>query len=114
VKTAQSNKRIHYIPINKVEPGMILGAHLVLTQNGVMRFNILQGHTLTGPLLDQLRSHHAEIVCVEEPDDRSQQQREADWLHDENTLKQVFQQADLHNHLIKNLYDSVLAYRRRT
>ena len=107
----QNKQRIHYIPLGQAMPGMVLGAPLVLTEHGIIRFNLPTGHVLNDSLLEQLRTRHAEIVCVVEPDERSPEQRELDNAREVARLNQVFQLADREQPLIRNLYRAVLAYR---
>lgn len=110
---SQNTQRIHYLPLGLAVPGMVLGAPLVLMEHGVVRFNLPVGHVLTDANLEQLRTRHAEIVCVQEPDTRTSEQREAEWAQEEARVKRVFQLADMKQNLVRSLFQSVLAYRRR-
>lgn len=112
-QSAERQTRLHYIPLGRAVPDMVLGMPLVLTENGVVRFNLPAGHRLNQANLDQLKSRHAEIVCVEEPDTRSPAEREAAWEHAEKELDNIFQMADLNNPMVNNLRQAVLNYRRR-
>lgn len=109
----ESPTRLHYIPLARAIPDMVLGMPLVLTEHGVVRYNLPSGHKLNQANLDQLKTRHAEIVCVVEPDLRTPEEQEAAWLSAETELEKTFQLADSNNALIRNLRNAVMAYRRR-
>lgn len=104
-------QRVSYLSLGKVKVGMVLAAPLVVAEHGVMRLNLPQGHVLTEMNLAQLRAHHAEIVCVQLPDQRTATQREIEKAREETYLNKVFQLADRQQPLIKNLTQAVLNYR---
>jgi hypothetical protein len=105
--------RLHYIPLAQAAPDMVLGVPLVLVEHGVVRFNLPAGHKLNQANLDQLQTRHAEIICIVEPDVRTLEEQEAAWTSAANELDTIFQLADPHQALIRNLRDAVMAYRRR-
>ncbi|MEY4593042.1 MAG: hypothetical protein RIR18_1937 [Pseudomonadota bacterium] len=116
MKEKESNERptrLHYIPLVQAAPDMILGMPLVLTEHGVVRFNLPAGHKLNQANLDQIQTRHAEIICVVEPDVRTPEEQEAAWASAEKELNTIFQLADPQQVLIHNLRDAVMAYRRR-
>lgn len=112
VETSLSvGQRVCYLPFRQAKAGMLLAAPLVVTEHGVMRINLPQGHVLTEINLEQLRVHHAELVCVLLPDTRSDAQKAVERAREESYLNKVFQLADRQQPLIKNLYQAVLNYR---
>lgn len=106
------NYRLRYLPLSEVTEGMVLGAPLVLAERGVIRFSLPAGHGLTEANLRQLAVHQAEFVCIQEIDDRSDQQREQEIAAHERRLARIFRTADLDDPVVASLYNAVLAYRR--
>lgn len=108
---SETKKRIQYFPLGEATPGMVLGAALVLQEHGVVRFNLPAGHVLTEANLDQLRTRHAEFVCIVTEDTRTLEQREAEYFREAKRIERIFQLADLKQPHVRNLYLNVLAYR---
>lgn len=104
--------RLRYLPIVDVQEGMVLGAPLVLTEHGVNTFSLPAGHALTETNLRQMSIRHAEFVCVQQTDERSAQEREAEWEAAEARLKHIFRASNLDDPLMAHLYSAVLAFRR--
>lgn len=103
--------RLRYLPLPDVTEGMVLGAPVVLAEKGVNNFNLPAGHVLTETNLHQMRVRQAECVCIALPDERSEEEREAEKAVAEMRLQQIFRAADLNNPLMARLYEAVLAYR---
>lgn len=106
------NFRLRYLPLPDVAEGMVLGAPLTLTENGVIRFNLPVGHVLTDSNLQQMRVRQAEFLCILEPDPRSDDERADDWARAEARLQSIFRAADLRQPAAAALYAAVRAYRR--
>lgn len=104
--------RLHFLPIAEAEEGMVLGAPVVLPEHGVSNFNLPAGHTLTESNIHQMAVRHAEFVCIQTPDERSPEEREAEWSVHEMRLQQIFRAADLEDPTMARLYQAVLAFRR--
>lgn len=104
-------QRMTYLPVSKAKAGMRLAAPQVVTEHGVLRMNLPLGHVLTDINLEQLRAHHADVVCVYLPDLRTEAERALARVREETYLKHVFLLADQQQPLIKNLYQAVLRYR---
>jgi hypothetical protein len=104
--------RLRYLPLPEVSEGMVLGAPLVLVEHGVITFSLPAGHALTVSNLQQMNVRHAEYVCVQEEDLRSDGERETAWLHAEERLQRIFRAADMSQPAVARLYEAVLAYRR--
>ena len=104
--------RLRYLPLHEAEAGMVLGAPLVVAEHGVTTFSLPAGHALTAGNLQQLNVRHAEFVCVEEEDTRSDEEREKEWRQAEERLQRIFRAADLQQPALAGLYRAVLAYRR--
>jgi hypothetical protein len=104
--------RLRYLPISDVSEGMVLGAQLVLSEHGISNFSLPAGHALTETNLRQIAIRHAEFVCVQVQDERSEEERNAEWKIAETRLRHVFRAADLHDPVISRLYEAVLAFRR--
>jgi hypothetical protein len=103
--------RLRYLPLSDVIEGMVLGAPVVLAEKGVNSFNLPAGHVLTETNLHQMQLRHAECVCVALPDERSDEERQAEQAVAEMRLQQIFRAADLGNPAMARLYEAVLAYR---
>lgn len=106
------NYRLRYLPLPEVAAGMLLGAPLIVANQGVIRFTLPAGHALTEANLRQLAVHQAEFVCVQEEDDRSDQEREKEWGVHEQRLAHIFRAANFDEPALAGLYNAVLAYRK--
>lgn len=104
--------RLKFVPISEAEEGMVLGAPVVLPEHGVSNFNLPAGHTLTDSNLHQMAIRKAEFVCIEIPDERTPEEREAEWGINEMRLQQIFSTANLEDPATGRLYQAVLAFRR--
>lgn len=109
---ATANVRRRYLPLPEVTAGMVLGAALILTEKGVISFNLPAGHELTESNLQQMRVRHAEFVCVQEVDQRSDAERAEAWAQAEARLQRIFRAADLRQPTMAGLYEAVRAFRR--
>lgn len=103
--------RIRYLPIEDVTPGMLLGAPLVVAEMGVTTFTLPAGHQLTDSNLAQLAQRNAEWACVEEEDQRSDDERAAELQATREHLDGLFGQAERGKPAIAALYEAVLRYR---
>jgi len=104
--------RLQFLTIAEAEEGMVLGAPVVLPEHGVSNFNLPAGHTLTESNIHQMAVRHAEFVCIEIPDERTPEEREAEWGMNEMRLQQIFGAANLADPTTASLYQAVLAFRR--
>lgn len=104
--------RPHYIPLVEARPGMALGAPIVLSQHGIVRYSLPCGHVLTEDNLHQLKAHEAEFLFIAEPDDRSDEQVAVDAALAARRTMEIFSGADLTDPTLASLFDQVLAYRR--
>ncbi|MGE5472435.1 MAG: hypothetical protein ACM3X0_16695 [Bacteroidota bacterium] len=104
--------RLHYLPIADAEEGMVLGAPVVLPEHGVSNFSLPAGHTLTDSNIHQMAVRHAEFICVQVPDERSPEEREAEWAVNEMRMEHIFRAADLDQPVMARLYQAVLNFRR--
>lgn len=107
----QRRSRLHYLPFDAIEPGMILGEPISLTERNVVRFGLPAGHELTGDNLRQLAIHHAEFVCITLPDTRSDEEVARDAAAAAARVMHTFEGADLSQPALAALFDRVLAYR---
>ncbi len=105
--------RLRYLPISDAREGMILGAPVVLSANGVSNFTLATGHELTESNINQMAVRNAEFVCIEEPDERSEAEREAEWAIEEMRLNHIFRAADLTLPSMARLHAAIFAYRRK-
>ena len=103
--------RLHYLPFNEVEPGMVLGAPLTLVERNIVRFSLPAGHELTESNLRQLASHHAEFVCIVTPDSRTADEIAIESAAAAARVMHIFEGADLSQPVMAALFDRVLAYR---
>ena len=105
--------RRHYLPFDEVEPGMVLGEAITLTDRHVLRFSLPAGHTLTETNLRQLAVHHAEFVCIAMPDQRSDEQIAADVAAATARVRDIFAGGDMSHPVLAALYARVLSFRTR-
>ena len=100
-----------YIPIVEAQVGTVLGAPLTVANRGVLSLTLPAGHTLTDENMHQLGAHHAEFVCVVEPDERADEQVALDAARVAGRVLQIFEGADLGDPTMEALFDQVLGYR---
>lgn len=112
-QNSAEHTRIRYLPLGRAMPDMVLGKALVIVEHGKMTYSLPEGHVLNLANLEQLRAHHAEVICIVESDTRTEEERAAGLAATEKTLERVFALADPDNLLIKNLRHAVLEYRRQ-
>ena len=105
--------RLRYLPLADVQEGMVLGAPLVVIEHGVSTFSLPAGHALTETNLRQMSIRHAEFVCVQMQDERTETERMGEWNAAEARLRHIFRAADLDDPVMANLYSAVLAYRKQ-
>lgn len=105
--------RRRYLPFYEVQAGMVLGEPMTLTERHIVRFSLPAGHALTHENLQQLAVHHAEFVCVAEPDTRSVEEIERDTRNAAARVQEIFAHADLSEPILAALFERVLAYRMR-
>lgn len=104
--------RLRYLPISEVKEGMVLGVPLVLSEHGVSNFSLPVGHALTETNIRQMSVRHAEFVCVQQLDERSEAERLAEYKAAEARLKHIFRASNRDDPVISRLYEAVLAFRR--
>ena len=103
--------RTHYIPVEEVEIGMILGAPISVVNHGILRFSLPAGHTLTHDNLHQLTAHQAEFIFVSMPDPRSDEEVAVDTALSARRVMEIFSGADLTDPTMAKLFDQVLSHR---
>lgn len=110
-QTISARSRPHYHPIIEAEAGMVLAAAVKVVNDGVLRFSLPAGHSLTEDNLHQLRAHRAEFIFVAEPDTRSDEEVAVDAALAARRVMQIFSGADLTDPNMAALFDKVLGYR---
>lgn len=105
--------RLHYLPFDAVEPGMVLGEPITLTDHNVVRFALPAGHQLTEGNLRNLATHRAEFVCVAQPDTRSAEEIATEAAAAAARVMRIFDGADLSQPVMAAFFDRVLAYRSK-
>lgn len=103
--------RTHYIPLVEAKAGMVLGAPVVVSQHGIVRYSLPSGHPLTEDNLRQLKAHQAEFLFIATPDTRSDEQVAIDAALAARRTMEIFAGADLGDPTMALLFDQVLAYR---
>jgi len=104
--------RKRHLPVSSAQPGMVLGYRAVAPEHGVLRLSLPAGHVLTADTIEQLIKHRCEYVCIEEEDERSDEERAAEALRHELRLAHIFSPAHFSDPAIDGLFHAVLAYRR--
>lgn len=106
------NYRLKHLPLPDVSEGMVLGAPLLLlADNGVISLTLPGGHVLNESTLRQLHVRHAEFVCIQVEDERTDEERAAEVAQAEARLRRIFRAADLSRPAVAGLYEALRAYR---
>jgi hypothetical protein len=103
--------RQSYLPIFDLEPGMVLAHAANVVTQGVLRFSLPAGHTLSEENIRHLVAHQAEFVYIAEPDRRSDEQVAVDAALAAKRVMEIFRGADLEDPVMASLFDQVLGYR---
>lgn len=104
--------RLHYLPLAALQPGMVLGRPLVITDRSRITLRLPAGHLLTEAGLEQLHAHHAEYACVKVDDPRTEAEQQADAAQQEARLRDIFRFANLDAPNIHAFFNALLAYRK--
>ena len=104
-------ERLRYLPLFELEPGMVLGRPLVLSERGQAVFRLAAGQVLSEANLSQLRARHAEYACICEEDPRDESLRCQQRAAQEARLAAIFRNADLNHPETRAFYEAVLTYR---
>lgn len=110
---AGQRQRLLYLPFNEIQPGMVLGEAVSLSNRNIMRFSLPAGHELSDDNVRQLAVHCAEFVCVALPDTRSDEELAHDAEMAAARVQRTFAGADLSQPALAALYQCVLAFRSR-
>lgn len=103
--------RTRHLAPHDLQPGMVLAQALTLVEHGIVTYTLPAGHVLTQENQQQLASHHAVCVQIEQEDTRTETQREADALRQAGRLKMIFRHADLGAPENQALVQALLAHR---
>ena len=103
--------RRQYIPFTEIKPGMVLGETVQVIQRGLLSMVLPSGHSLTPDNVDQLHARHAEFVCIDQPDERSDAQIAFDTEQAVHRVQEVFKGCNLEDPTLLALFDQVMAYR---
>lgn len=97
-----------YIPIAEVATGMVLAEgvkdayHLTYLPSGL---------TLSEENLHQLTANHAEFICIQAPDERTETEAAQATVAATRRVLEIFKGADLDHPMTAALLKQVLAYR---
>jgi hypothetical protein len=103
--------RLSYIPISDAQEGMVLGAPLSVVYRGMLSLTFPDGHALTEENLHQLSAHFAEFMCIEQADERSDEQVAIDAAAAAHRVMEIFDGVDMSNPTMASLFDQVLVFR---
>ena len=103
--------RRQYIPVTEVEPGMVLGETVQVVERGLLSMVLPPGHPLTPDNVNQLNAHHAEFICIDQPDDRSDEQIALDTEQAAHRVQEIFKDCNMDDPTLLALFDKVMAYR---
>lgn len=106
-------QRLRYLPFNEIQPGMVLGEAVTLSNRNIMRFSLPAGHELSEDNVRQLAIHCAEFVCVALPDTRSEKEIAYDAEMAAARVQRTFSGANLSQPALAALYQCMLAFRSR-
>jgi hypothetical protein len=99
------------IPMEQAQAGMVLGRPLEVVFRRVLGLTLPVGHTLTEENLHQLSVHHAEFICIDQADNRSDEQVAIDAAQAAHRVMALFEGADLSEPHMAAFFDQILAYR---
>ncbi len=105
-----SRMRSTYLSIGEIAPNMVLAKPLAVTERRMLRYVLPEGHALTEDNIRQLVSHHAEIICVRLPDERTETQIAADLNNLESRLGKIFETCDLSQPGMAAFFNRVRSY----
>lgn len=103
--------RRQYIPFTDIEPGMVLGETVQVVERGLLSMVLPPGHQLTADNINQLHAHHAEYICIDQPDERSDEQIALDTKQAALRVQEIFRDCKLDDPTLLSLFDQVMAYR---
>ena len=103
--------RRQYIPVTEIEPGMVLGETVQVVERGLLSMALQPGHLLTPDNVSQLNAHHAEFICIDQPDDRSDEQIALDTEQAAHRVQEIFKDCNMDDPTLLALFDQVMAYR---
>ena len=103
--------RHQYIPVTDIKPGMVLGETVQVAERGLLSMVLPVGHPLTADNINQLNSHHAEFICIDQPDERSDEQIALDTAQATQRVQEIFKECNLDDPNLLALFDQVMAYR---
>lgn len=104
-------KRQRYLPLDELQPGMVLAKPILLSKRGVVTLKLQNGVRLDRTLLDQLAAHQAEYACVEIEEHQNARAHETYALTHEERLQYLFRQVNLENPDNLELFKQLLIYR---
>jgi hypothetical protein len=99
------------IPIEQAQAGMVLGQPLEVVYRRMLGLTLPAGHVLTEENLNQLSVHHAECICIDQADNRSDEQVAIDAAQAAHRVMALFEGADLSEPHMAAFFDQILAYR---
>lgn len=100
--------RIKYIPTFEATEGMLLAQ---AAQDRYLCTILPSGHRLSEENLSQLFAHQVELVCVDMPDPRSDEQIADEASLAAKNVLDTFERADLSDPVTAALFNQVLTYR---
>lgn len=103
--------RRKYIPITEIEPGMLQGETVQVVQRGLLSMVLPPGHSLTPDNVHQLNANHAEFICIDQPDERSDDQIAQDTEQAAHRVQELFKDCNLDAPTLLALFNQVMAYR---
>lgn len=83
------------IPVDQAQAGMVLGQPLEVVFRRMLGLTVPAGPILTEETLNQLSVHHAELVCIDQADHRSDEQVAVDADQAARRVLTLFEGADL-------------------
>lgn len=103
--------RSRYLPLFELEVGMVIGKPLDIVEQGIVTFSLPHGHVLTQQNLEQLAVHNAAYACIEQEDERTDEEMRLLVEQQSSRLETIFSSADLGQSATRTLYLALLAYR---
>lgn len=104
-------RRYRFLPLNKLQVGMILSRAVTVVQQGLVTYSLPADMALTEQNIEQLALHDAVCVQVAQADTRTAEEIQAFNERQAGRLQMIFKPANLAEPETRTLFDALLAYR---
>jgi hypothetical protein len=103
--------RSRYLPLFELEEGMVIGKPLDIVEQEIVTFSLPQGHVLTQQNLEQLAAHNAAYACIEQEDERTEEEKRLLVQQQSARLAAIFKTADFDQPATRAFHEALQVYR---